>query len=942
MIFQNQQNNFDYKGVKQINESVIDGMYNAQSDKRGELFMLEDALLNKTISKEDQKLILEFYCETPITSSEEDLHYPKLKAQMWEAYKDFGKNSIVFKTTKREFESLDLKLTPVGRQYAIESIVEKKEVTFFEDLYSNAPKHTTIFQVLEDIKNEKYKTLIEEIRNSNSKDDKNNLKKKLPVVLFNGLFYKRHGDRFIKFSDYMCLDFDDFHSIEDVEKAKEKLIEDPYVYAVFKSPKGFGLKVLIKVKRKNTIEHLQLFEGAKAHFSIDGFDDACKDIARSCFMSSDPDLYINTKAEVFTKKLEVSAGNEKLSTYKQMKLKQNLIIHENDIEKKSSIFDETDLDKITRLVFKYWESKYSLNEGNRNNNLYKLSIKLYCSGVYESKIMDFFNLKFKNVLEDDDELFDIVASACKDETKFNSTPWVNYKFKNQIIELINSSSDEEINNMLELKGIDSKNIAVKSELAELRAKNQKFWFEIIDKNGDIINYNINHVGLVDFLKSQNIFCLNNGKAFSYYIIQDNIITETNIFEIKNLIISYIKNTQRNNEKLINSFLKQKSIFSDLFLSDLLVSEISTNRDTAHKVYKYFRNGVLIIEKEKKMRLIEYTELEFPVFKNQIIKKDFKLGNIEKSDFEIFIEDVSGKNLNSFKSGIGYLCSNFKNQSNAKAVILNDPTTSFTQAMGGKGKGLIGKAVSLFVNTTRIDGKKYKSEDPFNLAPVTIDSEVVFIDDLKQGFKFTDLFNVITDDMEVTKKYGDKFTIPFSISPKILLATNYPLVSVSDESSLRRSFHLILKDYYSTSKTPIDKFGKEFFSDDWNENLWISFYSYMADCVMFYIENGLTPMKFSSEMKLKKLIGNTSQDFLAFMNEKEMELKKTSFSLTNLKNDYYHYSNFNISARKLKEWLKNWCDFHDCKLSENRIDNRRVYKISQQVFYLNNFNKQDVA
>ena len=52
---------------------------------------------------------------------------------------------------------------------------------------------------------------------------------------------------------------------------------------------------------------------------------------------------------------------------------------------------------------------------------------------------------------------------------------------------------------------------------------------------------------------------------------------------------------------------------------------------------------------------------------------------------------------------------------------------------------------------------------------------------------------------------------------------------------------------------------------------------MADCVMFYIENGLTPMKFSSEMKLKKLIGNTSQDFLAFMNEKEMELKKTSFT-----------------------------------------------------------------
>jgi len=935
MIFQNIQNNFDYKGVKQINESVINNMYNAQSDKRGELFMLEDALLNKTISKEDQELILEFYCKTPITSSEEDLKYPKLKAQMWKAYNDFGKNSKVFKTTKREFESLDLKLTPVGRQYAIESMVENKEVTFFKDLYSNAPKHTTISKVLEDIKNEEHKALIKEIRNSESKEEKNTLKKKLPVVLFNGLFYKRHGDRFIKFSKYMCLDFDDFNSIEDVEKTKERLIEDPYVYAVFKSPKGFGLKVLIKVERKNTIEHLQYFEGAKAHFSsIDGFDDACKDIARSCFMSSDPDLYINTKAEVFTKKLEVSAGNEKLSASKQEKSKQKLIILENDIEKERSIFDETNLDKITKLVYKYWESKYSLAEGNRNNNLYKLAIKLYSAGVPEADITTLFYERFKGVFESDEELDSIVSSACKNESIFNSKPWQNYELKRKVIALLENEND--LNELLSENKIDNNNLMVQKELDDLKSENQVFWEVIIDKERRITGYKINEFRVIKFLKSANIFCLNTGGSFQYYEIKNNLIYELNIFDIKNFIVNYIRKTQIGNELLISTFLKQKALYSDLFLSDLKIEGFERQRDTSEDVYKYFLNGVLVISKHKQNQFINYSELENPVYASQIIQHKYLEKAEGKSDFETFIADIADGNIDSFRSALGYLCSNYKSQSNAKAVILSDNSTSFQEANGGRGKSLISKAISMFSNVVRIDGKRYSAQDGFALAPVKHTNEVVFIDDLKQGFHFTDMYNLISDDFEITKKYSDKEIIPFKLAPKILLSSNYPIKG-SDESSKRRRFDLVLSDFYSTKYSPVDKFGREFFTS-WKETDWNNYYHYMTGCVELFLEKGLIDMSTDS-MKMKSLIADTSEDFMSFMDDNLESLQIEFFRLETIKHQYYQHSNHNLSSRRLKGWITKWCDYYDYKLIDNRVNNKRVYKLSKQVILMmSNYNK----
>ena len=493
---------------------------------------------------------------------------------------------------------MDLKLTPEGRQKAIEAVMNKKEVTYFNSLYCNAPIYMTIEEALSEIKSEKHKSLIDKIRKAETKEEKNELKKKLPVILFNGLFYKRHSSTFIKYSNVMCADFDDFKTSADVESAKNKLMKDKHVYSVFASP-NLGLKTLIKVHRNSLDDHIQLFEGTKEHFSyVNGFDEACKDIVRSTFLSSALEIHIKPNAEIFDKKVK-SNKNKTITTKHKMKPKTTKqIVNELDKETQrgeDSIFNIKDIEQIKKLVLEYWENKYSLAHGSRNNNLFKLAIKLYCAGVPEKSIEDLFFKQFSGVFESDDELNSIVNSACKDDAIFFSQPWVDYKLKRTVISLL--EDEEKLNSLLTEKDVNPKDKDVQKELMQLRAENFQFWDIVKDKDGCIKAYKVNEFRLMTFLKRQDIFCLNNDGRFQYYQIKGNIIYDLDgVYEIKKIIIKYIEEKHGSNDKLINVFLKAKSIYSDLFLSDLSIHRIEKNRDTASEIFKCYKNGVLVIKK----------------------------------------------------------------------------------------------------------------------------------------------------------------------------------------------------------------------------------------------------------------------------------------------------------------------------------------------------------
>ncbi len=139
--------------------------------------------------------------------------------------------------------------------------------------------------------------LIEQIRLTPDKEERDELKKQLPVALFGGTFSERRASALQTYSRCICLDFDEIECLED---KKQELISNPYIYAVWLSPTGTGLKALVKVSSDSHLSHAL----ALLREFPDADPNAIKDINRSTFMSLDPDIAIKENSEIFTKIVE--------------------------------------------------------------------------------------------------------------------------------------------------------------------------------------------------------------------------------------------------------------------------------------------------------------------------------------------------------------------------------------------------------------------------------------------------------------------------------------------------------------------------------------------------------------------------------------------------------------------------------------------------------------
>src|SRR5262249_55185656 len=123
-----------------------------------------------------------------------------------------------------------------------------------------------------------------------------NLKKQLPGEMWSGRFENHQqpaGEKLIEHSGLLCADLDELGTrIPDI---REKLVKSPYLWAMFCSPTGYGLKAVFRVPADPSA-HLPSFRAVEKHIrELTGLqiDEACKDMARLCFLSYDPDAYVN-------------------------------------------------------------------------------------------------------------------------------------------------------------------------------------------------------------------------------------------------------------------------------------------------------------------------------------------------------------------------------------------------------------------------------------------------------------------------------------------------------------------------------------------------------------------------------------------------------------------------------------------------------------------------
>ena len=147
-------------------------------------------------------------------------------------------------------------------------------------------------------------------------------------------------------------------------EAKHAMTSDPYVMAVFISPSGNGLKVIVKIP-KDADNHKRYFGGLQEHFSSEYFDVTSKNISRVCYESSDRDIYVNYESQVWDQMAE----------------------HEHRPMERS-VDDPTlavrNENRIVDILMRWWTKKYGMIEGERNNNVFILAAAFNDYGISKS------------------------------------------------------------------------------------------------------------------------------------------------------------------------------------------------------------------------------------------------------------------------------------------------------------------------------------------------------------------------------------------------------------------------------------------------------------------------------------------------------------------------------------------------------------------------------
>lgn len=149
-------------------------------------------------------------------------------------------------------------------------------ITIFKNIKeTSTPFFKNIDTILTRIKEGKSKELVELIRKEKDKTKRNELKQQLPAICFSGTFNKRLDSAIIEHSGFICLDFDGYPSVKEMNVEKEIISTDKYVYSVFVSPSGDGLKVIVKIP-KDIQEHKNYFNALEHHFNSEYFDTTSK------------------------------------------------------------------------------------------------------------------------------------------------------------------------------------------------------------------------------------------------------------------------------------------------------------------------------------------------------------------------------------------------------------------------------------------------------------------------------------------------------------------------------------------------------------------------------------------------------------------------------------------------------------------------------------------
>tara|TARA_R110002012_G_scaffold316463_1_gene531472 strand:- start:10578 stop:12992 length:2415 start_codon:yes stop_codon:yes gene_type:complete len=770
-------------------------------------------------------------------------------------------------------------------------------VTIFKNIKeTSTPFYREVSVVLDRIKNGASKELVKSIRLEKDKSERNEIKKNLPAICFSGIFTKRNDNSITTHSGLMCLDFDGYSKKKELLQEKEKLSKDKFVYSVFISPSGNGLKVLVKVPQ-DVDNHVNYFNSLEKHFNSEYFDKTCKNLSRVCYESYDPLVFINDNSSIWDKIEEIE--------YKEV-----------SVLKDAPTIPITDENKIVEILVTWWTKKYPMSEGQRNQNAFVLAMAFNDYGINKSLASYVLN-NYATKGFTESEISRTIDSAYQNTQNFSTKYYEDEEQVNNIkAKFRRGVTKKEIRQELEESEMDG--AVIESVLTRVLDENslKQFWTK--NDKGTI---KIVHILFKHFLEDNGFYkyCPEGSKNYVFVKVTNNLIDHTSEKEIKDFILGHLLDLD--DSSIYNYFADNTRLFKEEFLTLLSTIDIYFIADTKDSAYLYYRNCAVQITKDA-IKPIDYLDLGGYVWKDHVIDRKFDLCDVGDCDYKKFINHICNKNkerVNSMESTIGFMLHAHKNLSYCPAIILNDEVIS-DNPEGGTGKGIFMNALAQMKKVVTIDGKSFTFERSFAYQLVSADTQILVFDDVKKHFDFERLFSVVTEGLTLEKKNKDAIKIPFSKSPKIAITTNYAIKGAGN-SFARRKWELELYQHYNKNFSPLDDFGKLMFGD-WNDDEWCGFDNYMIKCLQNYLTKGLQKSRFVN-LKVRQLSAATCHDFIEWCGLLDgtteetlvkvgvkMNKQELYFDFISEYPDYGPKAKMTISRTKFYKWLTSYALFKE--------------------------------
>lgn len=797
-------------------------------------------------------------------------------------------------------------------QAPITNVVPNQSVSL-EDIYKGIKTNAHYAQITKEYR--------ADLNDSSIGDEVTRTKKvsNFDTVTFSGTFSRRGNNNLIKHSGYICLDLD---HIKDLESVKESMLRDNTIPTtmLFTSPSNDGLKWVVKIDITEVENHIKYFEALSNYIKTSyaqEVDPACKDVARACFLPSDPDVFFDPHAKCLDKNFIDLWGPEELEYHPTS----GKVVLKSDSGPWDEYNDKADIGELLT------NHGYTFVSSDGTGDRY---LRPDHPGGSEYSLIVFR----------DTGMVHVHSSSCP-----NLTPGP--KNKARVFCELEAGGDWKVaaSKLIKLGYKGSTDVRKKLNIVSsnaLPAEVPIFWD--LDEKGKC---GINEEYYLEFLGAAlNIFKIQFMSSNDYELVQANgrFIKRIKHDDIEPQVINYLrKHVKRYNSGLYSTIFKSYHKFiqglkEHKYYRMLDHKKVNLLKDTRDTCYLYFKNGILEITKDN-LNFVDYETHDSYVWEEDVIDWDYTgITNYKNKPYYDFLWRVSGENearLNSLRSAFGYIIHSHKDPATAKAVILIDEFLSenLDRAQGGTGKSIAAQSLTFFRKSKQLAGKGFNPRQNFAFSGIEYGDKIVWVDDALRKLDVDSLYNAISTDFKVERKGIDYFMIPFHDSPKIILTTNFPIQG-SGGSDDRRQLVIEFASYFSKDRTVRDVYGQSFF-DDWEDDDWKAFSSCMIESVQYYLKEGTSQVLINYTKK--RVIDEIGPELLEYFEEiiepgrfyGSTALLHGKKAIDGFDGFRYLYPEYQLNRKSLAPRLESYCAWKGYEVTRKRIDNMRGFTVESK-------------